>query len=487
MPACPNRGGGGPTGHDDSVAWHATRTHVSWLLFTDEHVYKGKRAVRLDFVDLSTSAARRRACRREVELNRRLSPDVYEGLGRFSRPGGISEAVVVMKRMPGGRRLSHLVEVRAADVTTALGQVAAVMADFHRRAARGPGIERHCRAPALRRLWHESLDTLARFPTLADPEVLVRIDRLSSEYLSGRGPLLASRIAAGRAVDGHGDLLADDIFCLADGPRILDCLEFDDRLRHLDPLADLASLAMDLERLGRPDLGAHLLAAYSAAAGDTWPASLVDHWVAYRAVVRAKVAAIRHSESEADADADECRRLLDLAADHLRRGEVRLVLVGGPPGAGKSTVAAGLAEARGWTLLRSDLVRRETGGPPSYDREARDRVYGQMLSQAGRALGQGTSVVLDATWSRAAWRRRARGVGQRASAPVVELCCRAPEDVRSERAASRAREGRDVSDADAPVALALAAELQPWPEATVIDTGHTPDAAVRAALSASGA
>ena len=74
-------------------------------------------------------------------------------------------------------------------------------------------------------------------------------------YLDGRGPLFEQRIAEGRAVDGHGDLLADDIFCLDDGPRILDCIEFDDALRLGDGLSDAAFLAMDLERLGRPDLG----------------------------------------------------------------------------------------------------------------------------------------------------------------------------------------------------------------------------------------
>ena len=459
---------------------------MSWLVFTDQQVYKGKRPVRLDFVDLSTAAARRRGCRREVELNRRLAPDVYEGLGRFSGPDGSASTVVVMKRMPDERRLSHMIQVDDARVIPALDQLAATMTDFHRDAGRGPGIDRHCRVPAVRRLWRESLDTLGRFPALADREVLAGIDRLSAAYLSGRRALLDCRIAAGRALDGHGDLLADDVFCLDDGPRILDCLEFDDRLRHLDPLADLASLAMDLERLGRPDLGAHLLSAYSAAAGDSWPRSLADHWVAYRAVVRSKVAAIRHSESGADADAHECRRLLDLAAVHLRQGEVRLVMVGGPPGAGKSTLAAGLAGERGWEVVRSDVVRRSGGAPPSYDREARDQVYAEMLARAGALLGRGVSVVLDATWSRSAWRRRARGAGRRASARVIELSCRAPEQIRAERAAAREREGRDPSEADVAVTRALGAEFQPWPEAALIDTGQSAEAALRAARRASG-
>jgi len=57
------------------------------------------------------------------------------------------------------------------------------------------------------------------------------VQRLAQRFLAGRAPLLEARIRGGRVVDGHGDLLTEDIFCLPDGPRILDCLEFDDRLR----------------------------------------------------------------------------------------------------------------------------------------------------------------------------------------------------------------------------------------------------------------
>lgn len=82
-----------------------------------------------------------------------------------------------------------------------------------------------------------------------------------------------------------------------DGPRVLDCLEFDDRLRHGDGLADAAFLAMDLARLGWPDLARHFLDSYRMAAGDSWPAALVHHRIAYRAQVRAKVAALRRGRA----------------------------------------------------------------------------------------------------------------------------------------------------------------------------------------------
>ena len=142
---------------------------------------------------------------------------------------------------------------------------------------------------------------------------------------------------------------------------MLDCLEFDDALRLDDVLADVAFLAMDLERLGRSDLAERFLAAYRAASGDTWPASLAHHHIAYRAQVRAKVSAIRAEQGVRDA-AEKAQALLRLALAHLQAGRVRLVLVGGLPGTGKSTVARGIGEVSGAVVLRSDVVRKELAG-----------------------------------------------------------------------------------------------------------------------------
>src|SRR4029450_9274123 len=104
--------------------------------------------------------------------------------------------------------------------------------------------------------------------------------------LACRGPLFEQPRRAGRALDGHGDLLADDIFLLEDGPRVLDCIEFDDGLRLGDALRDVAFLAMDLERLGRSDLAARFLADYREDSDDTWPPSLAHPHVAYLAHAR---------------------------------------------------------------------------------------------------------------------------------------------------------------------------------------------------------
>jgi predicted kinase len=295
--------------------------------------------------------------------------------------------------------------------------------------------------------------------------------------------------------DGHGDLQAEDIFCLDDGPRILDCIEFDDTLRYGDVISDVSFLATDLERLGRFDAAAEFLRNYQELAGDRFPESLVRHHSALHAYVRAKVACLRHAQGEQRV-LREARHLHGLALKHLELGRVRLVLVGGLPGTGKSTVSAGLAATRGWVVLRSDEVRKELTGSMSrqsagstskdpaapayrdgiYDAETTAATYRVLLERARDALCLGESVVLDASWSDSRWRKTAADVAARSSSDLVELRCDLDPHEADRRLTSRNEQGADVSDATPEVAALMAREFDPWPLAAVVDTSVSPDA-----------
>ena len=160
------------------------------------------------------------------------------------------------------------------------------------------------------------------------------MQRLAGRFLTGRAPLFDARIRGGHVLDGHGDLLAEDIFCLPHGSRNLDCLEFDDRLRWVDGLHDAAFLAMDLERLGAGDLAEQFTGWYAGFSGDPAPASLRHHYIAYRAFVRAKVKLPGPRQGDPLAGG-AARQLAAMALQHLQAGAVTLVLIGGLPGTGK--------------------------------------------------------------------------------------------------------------------------------------------------------
>jgi aminoglycoside phosphotransferase family enzyme/predicted kinase len=477
-----------PTGEPAAVV----ETHASVVTFVGDRAFKLKKPVDLGFLDYRRPEAREAVCHREVALNRRLAPDVYLGVADVVGPDGAPcDHLVVMRRMPADRRLTTLV-TRGADVEDHLWHLAHLLAAFHARAARSPGADAAAGRDALAGRWAANTAEMLALHVLA-PDAVREVDGLAARYLAGRRPLFARRVAEGRACDGHGDLLADDVFCLDDGPRVLDCIEFDDRLRWGDTLADVAFLAMDLERLGRPDLAARFLAAYRELADDAWPESLAHHHVAYRAQVRAKVTAIRATQG-VDGAGHEAAALLDMARRHLAVGTVRLVLVGGAPGTGKTTLADGLGGALGATVLRSDEIRKELAGLPArtpapaalgegiYRPDATEATYAELLRRARTALSFGETVVLDASWTDERWRAQARRAAEELAADVVELRCSAPPTVAAERIRRRRAEGGDASDATPEIAAALWDRAAPWPSARTIDMSGGPAEGLRQAL-----
>lgn len=465
-------------------------THMSVLAFCPHEVYKIKKPVHFAFADLSSLDRRRRNSEQELTLNRRLAPDVYDRLVDITDPHGrVVDVALRMRRLDPEVRLSLLATSgHGGACTTAVAAHLALFHHAHRPIdANDSWIEDAGSYESFRRLWAVGFEQWATFThTVLDAATVEEIEVLALEYLAGRRPLFEQRLAAGRIVDGHGDLLADDIFCEPDGPRIIDCLEFDRTLRAGDALLDATFLAMDLEALGRPDLARAFLDEYRCASDDEWPASLEHHFIAYRAHVRAKVACLRAQQGDHTA-CDEARARSDLALAHLRAGRIRLVLVGGLPGAGKSTIAKALADTRSSAMLRSDEIRKELLGLPTtehrddefrhgmYDTTHIDATYREMLRRAVDLLEHGSSVVLDASWSDAAHRARAASTATAAHAALVEIRCDAPAPLCRHRLLDRREHETDASDARPDIHDAMAQRFDPWPSARSIDTAVSSD------------
>jgi aminoglycoside phosphotransferase family enzyme/predicted kinase len=458
-------------------------THISTIAFDGEFAHKRKKPVRFPFVDLSTSALREADCRREFALNRRFAPDVYLGVEDVvDASGKVEDHAVRMRRMPHGRRLSALIR-STQDVSLCIRQVARSIAVAHADAPTSDEISSVATHPALTHLWDQNLRELEPFaPTPLDGDDLSRIADHAHRYLDGRVQLLGDRIRRGRVLDGHGDLLADDIFCLDDGPRILDCLEFDDRLRWGDVLYDVGFLAMDLERLGRPDLAREFLDRYREYSAETHPISLEHHYIAYRALVRSKISCLRGQPQ----DQDDARSYLRLCERHLERARVRLVLIGGLPGTGKSTLAARLGDELGWAVLRSDEIRKSGAGldPRAsasapyreglYAPSITEDTYAALFDRAAALLSRGECVILDASFSERRWRAAAAEVARTTASELVELRCAVSSEIAERRLRRREAERSDPSDADAAIAAAMRRDFDPWPSSTEVDTRPPP-------------
>jgi uncharacterized protein len=471
-----------PPPHPTAVS--LVTTHISWVFLTDHEAWKVKRPVDFGFVDFSDATKRLHFCQEEVRLNRRLAPDVYMGVvpvrrdasgHTFTGEGAVVEHAVRMRRLDDSRSAAVLLERNELDHEHLAG-LAARLARFYEQAAE----RRDLGSP--RMLVENVEDNLAGLKAAAGSVLsageLETVARAQREALHRHVRRLADRQAAGRIRDGHGDLRLEHIYFLAvetDAPVIIDALEFAERYRCADTALDIAFLAMELEAAGRPDLAAYFVYRFARESQDYDCYPLLDFYVCYRALVRAKVACLLAGDpatppEKAQRKRAEAAALLALAARHgERRPELPVVVVvGGLVGAGKSTLAEALARGIGMPVVSSDHTRKHLGGiapderapPEQYASGFTARTYDEMFRRAEQVLLAGRSVLLDGTFRSVEARQAARELATAHGAPFLFVEATCDEATLRDRLAARAMVRRE-SDADQAVLERIRGEFTP--------------------------
>jgi aminoglycoside phosphotransferase family enzyme/predicted kinase len=435
-------------------------THVSWVFLTGRYAYKVKKPVKLPFVDFSTLRLREHYCREELRINRRLAPELYlsvvpiGGTPQAPRVGRkpALEYAVKMRQFPSDARLDRRLAANRVP-RAALAAFGARLAQFH-------GSLRTIRTVApdeASRAAQRNVDELASLFGRARREQLTKLRAWTDEQCARLAQIFAQRAAAGAHRECHGDLHLQNLLWRDGAIMAFDALEFDRKLRDIDVISEAAFLAMDLYAHERSDLAYEFLNRYVEVGGDHAGVEVLRFYSVYRALVRAKVAAIKRKQGAADEhDCDYVATALSLTAP----AKPVLVITHGLSGSGKTFVTDELVSRLPALRARSDVERKRLHGLESaartksglatglYTEAVGRRTYAALAAIADRLLRNGHNAVIDAAFLRRAERLEFRQIAAANGARFAILDCAAPVAELRRRVTKRARRGRDASEAD---------------------------------------
>ncbi len=447
-------------------------THISYVLLVGDFAYKIKKPVDLGFLDFSTLELRQYYCEKELSLNRRLAPDLYLDVdaitGNIKHPeiggdGPVLEYAVRMRRFPTNGLLSQHIDRLTPELVDSL---AVKVAAFHSEID-STGVDNPCGSPDQVYLpMQESFDLIRILDH--EPDVMAQLDRLEQWAQQKHADLsgtFAARKADGFVRECHGDMHLGNITLIDGEAVIFDGIEFSHDLRWIDTISEISFLVMDLEKQGRPELAQRFLNTYLEQNGDYDGLELLAFYKAYRALVRAKVTAIRLSQDDVAEEERHDLELdlhdyIDLAESYTRVGQPAMVITHGASGSGKSFSARLLAMWLPAVQVRSDVERKrisglepkaDSGSEPwngVYSEEFTRRTYQRLLDLAEDLVAYGFITIVDATFLKREQRQLFADMAGRMLVPFLILDMRFAEEELHERVRSRIEHGHSVSEAD---------------------------------------
>jgi len=487
-------------------------THISWVLLAGEHAWKLKKPLDLGFLDFSTVERRREACEAELRLNRRTVPELYEAVVPVwqTEEGVRVGDQRVDAAAPGATPLDYLVRMRRFDQSAlfearlAAGQLEPALFDrlarhvaaFHEGAAVAqPGDGFGDAVAVMAPVRQNFAQIRERVSDAALLRELARIESWAEARFAALAPVFDARLEAGRVRECHGDLHLGNLIVLDGEPRLFDAIEFSAALRWTDVVADVAFLVMDLQARGRMDLASRFLKAWLERSGDYAGLRLLPWYLSYRAMVRAKVAAIRAGQVEGAARAEtlaECARYLALAAAQMQPPAPALLIASGLSGAGKTSQSQPLVEGCGVIRVRADVERKRlfgldadarsgsTLGGGLYSAQASARTYARLAELARAVVEAGYPVLVDATFLKRTQRAAFAALAATLGVPFAILAFDAPVETLRARVRQRAEAGTDASEADVAVLETQLSAREPFEEEELacvvpIDTASAPD------------
>lgn len=439
-------------------------THISWVILCEDYAYKIKKALNLDFLDFSTLAKRKYYCEEEVRLNRRLARDIYLGVVHFtgspSQPilggeGKPIEYAVKMRRFAHDGLLSDLADSGHLNEKQVM-RMAEQISEFHTRIPAAPahsewGGPTQVHAPVAENF--AQIDSYLK--TAADRTMLEDLRTWSEQEFLRIEAALAQRKQDGFVRECHGDMHLGNMTWHHDDLLIFDGIEFAPALYWIDVMSEVAFVCMDLEDHGARPMAYRFLNDYLDRNGDYDGVALLRYYLVYRAMVRAKVAAIRLEQSDQHDQLQTLRNYMQLASRYIQPPTPVLMLTHGLSGSGKSTFSAQLAHQWPAIRVRSDRERQRlypdsaplAGASGRYSVQATRATYARLLRLADILLRAGYSTIVDATFLHAEQRLPFRQLAEDLGVPIRILHFVADPDRLRERVRQRQQRSDDISEA----------------------------------------
>lgn len=447
-------------------------THISHVFLIAGLAYKIKKPVNLGFLDFSTLAQRKHACEEELRINRRVAPQVYLAVvpiagscdaPRVEGEGPAIEYAVKMRRFEQADVFDQ-VAAQGRLLPRHVDEMASQLAAFH-GAAGVAAADSGFGSP--QQVFEAADQNFAQLATLLGEihaAALAQLRAWTRTQGARLEALLEQRRAQGHVRECHGDLHLGNIAMLEGEIVMFDALEFDAALRWTDTMNDVAFLSMDLHAHGRPDLAARFVDAYLSHGGDYAGVALLRFFQVYRAMVRAKVAALRARQDAGDEEGSRtamarCAALIELAASLARPRPGMLILLHGVSGSGKTWGAQRMLEATGALRIRSDVERKRAhglhafaasgsaSGAGLYVPSVTQDTYARLAALAREIVRAGYPVLVDATFLRASQRAPFLQLAREERVPARIASFTADEAVLRARVQARQAAGGDASEA----------------------------------------
>jgi len=446
-------------------------THISWVILTGTYAYKIKKPVDFGFVDFSTLENRSFYCDEELRLNRRYAADMYlQKLAirgscsdpQLSGKGEIIEYAVKMREFSQDCLLSSFATDKRLHHQH-IDSMATVIGNFHETATIATGNTAYGTAATILKWSNENLQKIeSTLPSSALPDYFPGLKNTCQQTFTALQTTFEQRRQNGFVRECHGDLHLGNMAFLGNQCTAFDCIEFNDELRWIDTMSEVAFVVMDLQARGYEAFAWLFLNRYLAISGDYQGLALLRYYVVYRAMVRAKVEALRATDND-DQAFQQSRHYLDLAQAWCKPGQPAIFVMHGLSGSGKSTVAENLAQRLQAIQIRSDVERQRLFGHARtsesatayeqdiYSADASKRTYQYLAELAEDLLLKGFKVIIDAACLKESQRHLFKQLAAKLNQPYLLISCRAPVEILQTRIKERLQKGTDPSEANADV------------------------------------